>query len=108
MTNTLQMTPQALKSRLDAGELWQILDVREPWEIEIAAISGTLNIPMGEVPARYDELPADAPIAVLCHSGIRSDRVAIWLIASGRVQVANIAGGIDAWSIEVDDQVPRY
>jgi rhodanese-related sulfurtransferase len=108
MTNTLQLTPRELVERLENGELWRILDVREAWELEIAALAGTLNIPLGEVPARYDELPADAAIAVLCHSGVRSNRVAHWLVANGRADVANIAGGIDAWSADIDDNVPRY
>ena len=108
MTNTLQLTPRELVNRLDNGELWRILDVREAWELDVAALSGTLNIPMGEVTARYDELPADTAIAVLCHSGVRSNRVADWLVAQGHSQVANIAGGIDAWSIEIDSNIPRY
>lgn len=108
MTNVTQLTPTDLLKRVDSGELWQILDVREPWEIKIASVAGTMNIPMGDVPDRYDELLADGKIAVLCHSGVRSDRVAGWLAANGFEDVANIVGGIDAWSTDVDSSIQRY
>ena len=103
-----QLTPSDLQKRVESGELWRILDVREPWEIEIANIAGTMNIPMNEVPARYDELSAEAGIAVLCHSGVRSGRVADWLAANGFEHVANIVGGIDAWSAQLDGSIQRY
>ncbi len=108
MTNVTQLTPSDLLERVDSGELWQILDVREAWEIEIANVAGTMNIPMSEVPARYDEMSADAGIAVLCHSGARSGRVADWLSVNGFKVVANIVGGIDAWSAQLDASIPRY
>ena len=108
MTRATQITPTDLLERLDSGELWQILDVREPWEIEIASVAGTMNIPMGEVPDRYDELSACRQIAVLCHSGVRSGRVADWLLDNGFENIANIVGGIDAWSVDVDCSIRRY
>lgn len=108
MTRAIQLTPTDLLERLDSGELWQILDVREPWEIEIASVVGTMNIPMVEVPDRYDELSAGGQIAVLCHSGVRSGRVADWLLDNGFENIANIVGGIDAWSIDVDGSIRRY
>ena len=67
-----------------------------------------LTIPMGTIPARLDELDPAQPIACLCHHGGRSMQVASFLQARGYAHVANIAGGIDAWSIERDPQVPRY
>ena len=108
MTNPIQLAPKDLLARVESGELWQLLDVREPWEIDIASVAGTLKIPMADVPARYDELPADTGIAVLCHSGVRSDRVASWLADNGVESVANIVGGIDAWSRDIDSAIPRY
>lgn len=108
MTNVTQLTPTDLLRRVDSGELWQILDVREPWEIEIANVAGTMNIPMSEVPTRYDELSADRQVAVLCHSGVRSGRVADWLSVNGFEDVANIVGGINAWSEQIDASIPRY
>ena len=96
------------KLRCDKGELWQLLDVREDWELQIASIEGTINIPMTAIPARMAELDAGRPVAVVCYSGVRSKRVADYLAENGVGQVANVTGGIDAWSLEVDSSVPRY
>ena len=89
-----------------------VLDVREPWEVRTASVVpqdfDLLAIPMNEVPARLRELPDDRPIACLCHHGARSQRVAMFLEQNGFTRVANIAGGIDAWSAERDAGVPRY
>ncbi len=102
------LSPVALRDRRDNGELWQLLDVRETWEVELANVVGAVHIPMAEVPHRHQELKRDRPLAVLCHSGVRSARVAAYLLEIGFNTVANIAGGIDAWSQEVDSSVPRY
>ena len=104
----IDLSPCELVRRLDSGELWQVLDVREPWEREIAAVTDSIDIPMAEVPERLDELERDRPVAVLCHSGGRSARVAAYLAQQGFTEVANVAGGIDAWSTDVDDSIPRY
>ena len=89
-----------------------VLDVRESWELQTASIRADgfelLAIPMGDVPARLAELPQDRPVACLCHHGGRSQRVALFLEQQGYNRVANIAGGIDAWSQERDTGVPRY
>jgi rhodanese-related sulfurtransferase len=89
-----------------------VLDVREGWELQTASIRPEgfelRTIPMGEVPARMAELPQDRPLAVLCHHGGRSQRVAMFLEQQGYTRVANIAGGIDAWAKERDPGVPRY
>lgn len=89
-----------------------VLDVREPWEVQTASVAprdfDLLAIPMNELPARLSELPADRPIACLCHHGIRSQRVALFLAHQGYTDVANIAGGIEAWSRERDPGVPGY
>lgn len=102
------MTPAEFIRRRDQGEAWQLLDVREAWEIDIARIGQTIDIPMAEIPARIAELDAAQPIAVLCHSGGRSARVASYLAQNGFDRIANIVGGIDAWSVDIDDSVPRY
>jgi rhodanese-related sulfurtransferase len=90
----------------------QIVDVREPWEVQAASVapSGfeTAAIPMNQIPARMAELDPARPVACLCHHGTRSLRVAMFLANNGFEQVANVAGGIDAWSQELDPQVPRY
>ena len=85
-----------------------LLDVREAWEIEAASVDGATWIPMGDVTGRLSEIDAHLPIVVMCHGGIRSLQVAQYLAASGYEQVMNLAGGIDAWSREVDPGVPRY
>jgi rhodanese-related sulfurtransferase len=85
-----------------------LLDVREPFELEIASVDGALHIPMQEIPAREAELGSDRVLVVMCHSGGRSRRVAEFLAQRGFTQVFNLKGGIDAWSTEIDPQVPRY
>jgi len=89
-----------------------MLDVREADELRLASIQAQgfelLVIPMGLVPVRLDELDPARPIACLCHHGARSMRVASYLQDKGYAQVANIAGGIHAWSLEKDSNVPRY
>lgn len=90
-----------------------VLDVREPWELQVASLAPAgdfdlLAVPMNQLPARLSELPPDRPIACLCHHGVRSQQVALFLARQGYGDVANIAGGIDAWSREHDPSVPLY
>ena len=87
----------------------RIIDVREQWEFATAHIEGSVLIPMGEVPARANtELDPDERLLVLCHHGVRSMNVTVWLRNQGFDQAQSIRGGIDAWSGEVDPAVPRY
>ena len=89
-----------------------LLDVREPWEFELAAIrvagATTLNLPMNQVPQRLAELDPSQSILCICHHGMRSAQVVAFLERSGYDSVYNLAGGIDAWSTKVDPAVPRY
>ncbi len=88
-----------------------VLDVREPWEREIAALPDTIDIPMGEVPDRLDELRAlrgDRDMVVMCRSGQRSHTVARFLQQNGFKRVFNLNGGILAWSQQIDDSVHQY
>jgi rhodanese-related sulfurtransferase len=89
-----------------------VLDVREAWEVETACVKPDgfelLPIPMHTVPMRLQELKADQPVAVLCHHGGRSMQVAAFLVQQGFSHVANVAGGIHAWSTQVDASVPTY
>jgi len=104
-----EILPQELADRLRRGDRPVILDVREPGEIEIARFPGaTTLIPMSEVPSRIDELDPDAEMVVLCHHGIRSAQVAMYLARLGFGHVSNLRGGIDLWSATVDSNVPRY
>jgi rhodanese-related sulfurtransferase len=103
-----QLEPAEVARRMAGTPGVVLLDVREPWERAQAAIEPSLHIPMQEVPQRIGELPRDRPIVVYCHSGHRSAMVAAYLTNSGLKGVANLSGGIEAWSTQVDPQVPRY
>ena len=86
-----------------------LLDVREPWEADTAAIAGSLHMPMGDVPTRaHQELDPDAHIVVYCHHGMRSLSVAHWLREQGFERAQSLSGGIDGWSSQIDPAVPRY
>ena len=102
-----QMTVQELKRRMDVGDDLLILDVREPFEYQIANIGGKL-IPINDVPQRLAEIDREREIVVQCKSGGRSQRVAEFLHQSGYDKVSNLAGGITAWANEIDPRVPKY
>ncbi|HZZ37941.1 MAG TPA: molybdopterin-synthase adenylyltransferase MoeB [Acidobacteriaceae bacterium] len=102
-----QMTVKELKQRLDQGEKVFVLDVREPWEYQVANIGGHL-IPLNDLPKRVAELNPDQEIVVQCKSGGRSQRAAEFLARNGFEKIHNLAGGILAWSSEIDPTVPRY
>jgi rhodanese-related sulfurtransferase len=87
----------------------RLIDVREPWEFATARIEGGVPIPMGEVASRaHQELDPEERLVVLCHHGIRSMNVTVWLRNQGFEQAQSLRGGIDAWSVEVDPKVVRY
>ena len=92
----------------EANADFTLVDVRDDDELALASLDGALHLPMDEVTQRLDELPKDGDIVVMCHSGGRSSRVAAYLRHHGYASVANLAGGIDAWSREIDASVPRY
>jgi rhodanese-related sulfurtransferase len=102
------ISPQDLKALLDNGDPIVILDVRETWEVEAAALPGIINIPMDDIPASLERLPRDIPVVVMCHTGSRSGFIAQWLEMRGYANVLNLLGGIDRWSLEVDRSIPRY
>jgi rhodanese-related sulfurtransferase len=93
--------------RHDAAD-FVLLDVREPWEIALAALPGATAIPLNEIPGRLKELDADREIIVMCKVGARSQMAADFLLASGFTRVFNLQGGIDAWSRDIDARVPVY
>jgi rhodanese-related sulfurtransferase len=100
--------PVALKARLDRGEQIFIIDVREPYEVEVAAFPGANHIPMNDIPARIEELDPEREIVVVCHHGVRSAQVAMYLARMGFEHVLNLSGGIDLWSETADATTPRY
>jgi rhodanese-related sulfurtransferase len=103
-----EISVEELKQRRDRGENPLVLDVREEWELQLARIPGVLHVPMNEVPARLGEFSKDAETIVMCHAGGRSLRVAQFLWNQGFTNVANLSGGISAWSHAVDATVPQY
>jgi rhodanese-related sulfurtransferase len=103
-----EISASELKARRDRGEQPLVIDVREDWELQLARIPDVVHLPMAQVPARMSELARDAETIVMCHAGGRSLRVAHFLANQGFTNVANLTGGIAAWSEEVDATVPRY
>jgi rhodanese-related sulfurtransferase len=104
-----EITSEELKSHLDQKHSVRLLDVREPWEFQLARIEGSLPIPMGEIPVRANhELDPEERIVVICHHGVRSANVTQWLRQQGFEQAQSLRGGIDRWSRIVDASVPTY
>jgi adenylyltransferase/sulfurtransferase len=102
------MSVHELKQKTDAREPLELIDVREPFEYEIARIDGAKLIPLGEIGDRADELRRGHLIVVHCHSGQRSAQAVRLLKQRGFSNVYNLDGGIDAWSDQIDPNVPRY
>ena len=106
----LEINVQQVKSLLEAGEDFLLLDCREQDEFEIVRIGGATLLPMSEIQARAAELEPHRQrrIVVHCHHGGRSMRVTQWLRVQGFAAVQNMSGGIDQWAIEIDTTLPRY
>lgn len=103
-----EISPQDAAALVKEGKA-RMVDVREPWELATSSIAGTLDIPMGDVPARaHQELDPDERLVIVCHHGVRSMNVTVWLRNQGFENAQSMRGGIDAWSSEVDAKVPRY
>ncbi len=104
-----EVTPQELDGLRRQNSDILILDCREPEELELAAMPGVLHIPMAQIPGRIQELDADRETVVVCHHGVRSLQVALWLKAKAGFKVAkSLRGGIDAWAVAIDPAVGRY
>ena len=104
----LEISPTEAAALLRANKA-RLIDVREPWEFETAHIEPSVLMPMGDVPSRaHQELDPDEPLIILCHHGMRSLNVAVWLRNQGFEQAQSLRGGIDAWSAQIDPAIPRY
>lgn len=103
-----QMAPDELDARRRSPRPPVLLDVREPWEHEIACIEGARRVPLGALGAALSTLDPAQDYVLCCHHGVRSLAAAEFLRARGFTRVANLTGGIDAWSACVDPAVPRY
>ena len=106
----LHISPQQLKERLSSSQDIRplLLDVREPWEFQICSLPGSVQMPMRTVPARMGELDADTETVVICHRGIRSMQVAMFLDRQGFSRVLNLSGGLDGWARSVESSMPVY
>lgn len=108
MTDPAEITPAELAELLDRDPNVQLVDVRETWEAELAALPGAMLLPLGRLPELTEALDPDRPIVVYCHHGIRSAQGAGYLLHAGFPDVRHLAGGIDAWADEVDPEMRRY
>jgi len=103
-----EISPAEAASLIKQGQI-RLIDVREPWEVATARIDGSVPIPMGDIPARaHQELNPDERLVIVCHHGVRSMNVTVWLRNQGFEQAQSMRGGIDAWSRFIDDSVPLY
>jgi len=107
-----QLAVRDLAAHCAAEPSTLILDVREPWEAGLAALAlpgvASRNIPLAGIPDAIDELDPAQSIVCICHHGVRSLQAVAFLERQGFESVYNLAGGIDAWSLQVDPRVPRY
>jgi rhodanese-related sulfurtransferase len=103
-----QLTATELKNKIQQKENLFLLDVREPHEFEYASITNSVLIPLSQIPKRLSELDPQQEIVVICHHGMRSQQAANYLAQSGYKNIANLTGGIDAWSCTCDSSVHRY
>ena len=109
MAMDYEIADSELKLLLDSRADVRLLDVREPWEYAAARIAESKHIPMGDIPARFNqELDPDSHIVVVCHHGVRSMNVTAWLRQQGFERVQSLRGGIDRWAREIDPSVPLY
>ena len=102
------ITPDVLAERLARGEEFTILDVREAWEYDIAHLEPSTLLPLSQLAQSVAALDPQAEYITLCHHGLRSAMAANYLRDKGFTRVFNLAGGIDAWSVDVNPSLPRY
>jgi rhodanese-related sulfurtransferase len=101
------VTVHELKKMMDEGEDFQLIDVREPYEVEICEIGGA-SIPMGEIADNLEEISREVPVIIHCRSGKRSANVCAFLETQGFDNVINLEGGILAWADEIDTSLEKY
>ena len=108
MSKYKKITPEEFSLLLKEDKEWQLLDVRESWEIEISRIPNSIFIPMDEVISRVNELDKEKPVAIICRSGVRSAKIAEALSIYPFKEIANIEGGINEWSKTLDNNIKEY
>jgi rhodanese-related sulfurtransferase len=106
----VEITPRELARHLENGHTVRLVDVRQSWENAVARLPDSLLIPLGELSQRVAEIPVEptVPLVLYCHHGVRSLSAVTYLHRLGYHHARSLAGGIDAWSCEVDPAVPRY
>ncbi|MFC6222444.1 rhodanese-like domain-containing protein [Hymenobacter artigasi] len=105
----LEISPEDLHRRLQAGDDIQLIDVREEMEFEYCHLPGSLLLPLDELPRRAAEIRTEGPVVVICHQGVRSAHALGYLRQRlGRTNVINLRGGVDAWALRVDPAFPTY
>jgi len=105
----LEVSCSELKSRLDAGEAILLVDCREPFEHEVVRLPGARLVPMATIPGHVSELArVEEPVVVYCHHGMRSAQTAVWLRENGVPTAQSLAGGVEAWAVQIDPSLPRY
>ncbi|MBI2340146.1 MAG: hypothetical protein HYU99_07275 [Deltaproteobacteria bacterium] len=109
MIKISQLTVEQIKEKRDKKENFRLIDVREKSEYEICRIDGSTLIPLSEFAKRaLNELKPEDEIVIHCHHGGRSQKACEYLASQGYKKVANVAGGIEEWSLKIDPKVPRY
>ena len=104
----LEIQPQEVKQRLERGEKFMLVDVRNDWEHEICRIEGAELMPLSDLTTHLPKMEAAEDVVLYCHHGRRSLDAVAWLRGQGVAQARSMAGGIERWSLEIDPKVPRY
>jgi rhodanese-related sulfurtransferase len=104
----LQIDVPELDRFIKENQKVTIIDVREPWEVQICAIAGSVNVPLSTLPQYLAKLPDEGPLVVLCHHGGRSMQAVAWLRQNGFGNATNLSGGIDAWARQIDPAMATY
>jgi adenylyltransferase/sulfurtransferase len=104
----LEISPQDLKKMREQGAPHLVVDVREKWELDVAALPDFKHIPLGELQTRFAELPKDRPLVMFCRSGRRSMDATLFLHKQGYGQAVNLRGGVLSWAAEIDPSMKTY
>jgi rhodanese-related sulfurtransferase len=104
----MDISVQDLQTMRSENKPHMLLDIREPHEVAICAIEGSVQIPMNTIPDNLVRLPKDQPLVVMCHLGGRSAQVTYWLRSQGYDNAVNLDGGISAWAAEIDPKMASY
>jgi adenylyltransferase/sulfurtransferase len=104
----IQIEPRELKVKMENGAKVLVVDVREPWEHQIASIAGATLVPLNTLPANLKMFEGAEEVVIFCHHGMRSLNAAAWLRSQGVDRARSLTGGIERWSTEIDASVPKY